>query len=259
MIVLDSLNGVRCIQPNSIVRADCLEVMGYIKDNSVDLLLTDLPYGETQNSWDIPLDLSVFWKLILRVCKENAAMVFTSQAPFDKILAMSKPELFRYEWIWQKNVSTGFMNAGKMPLKIHENVLVFYRKLPIYNPQFEKGKPYSNKRIGVVDTGENYGKVGIKIRKDTINNGLRFPKSIILFDREIGLHPTQKPVPLMSYFVRTYTNEGEVVLDPCMGSASTGVACVNENRSFIGIEKEANYFEISKKRLSTIQKKWTGG
>lgn len=257
MLILDSLNGIQKIESNTIVNADCLEAMKYIKDNLVDLLLTDLPYGETQNLWDIPLDLSVFWKHILRVCKENAALVFTAQSPFDKVLAMSQPELFRYEWIWQKNVSTGFMNASKMPLKIHENVLVFYRKLPTYNPQFEMGKPYSNKRSGKIDTGENYGKVGIKTRIDTINEGRRFPKSIIQFDREIGLHPTQKPVPLMSYFINTYTNKGEVVLDPCMGSASTIEACMNDDRSFIGIEKETSYFDISKKRLALVQKKWT--
>jgi site-specific DNA-methyltransferase (adenine-specific) len=178
-------------------------------------------------------------------------MVFTAQTPFDKVLGCSNLPLLRYEWIWKKNVSTGFMNAKKMPLKIHENVLVFYRELPTYNPQFTEGKPYKMKRGGAADTGGNYGKVGITVRTPTINEGKRYPNTVLDFARETGLHPTQKPVSLFEYLIRTYTNEGETVLDCCMGSGTTGVACMNTGRRFVGIERDEAYFAIARQRIES--------
>jgi len=230
-------------------QGDCLDIMPTIPTGTVDMVLCDLPYGTTQNKWDCPLALSVLWANYARITKPSAALVFTAQTPFDKTLGVSNIAQLRYEWVWEKNVATGFMNAKKMPLKAHENVLVFYRELPQYNPQFEPGKPYTAKRKGNVDTGENYGKVGITQRTDTVNNGLRYPQTVIKCARETGEHPTQKPVALMEYLIKTYTNEGDTVLDNCMGSGTTGVACVNTGRKFIGIEKDATYYETAKKRL----------
>ncbi len=233
--------------------SDCLTLLPSLESESVDLVLVDLPYGTTQNKWDSTLPLSALWPALLRVAKKNAALVFTAQTPFDKVLGCSNLPLLRYEWIWKKNISTGFMNAKKMPLKIHENVLIFYRELPTYNPQFTEGVPYKTKRKGNVDTGENYGKVGIKVRTDTVNDGKRYPNTVLEFDREIGLHPTQKPVALMQYLIRTYSNAGDVVLDCCMGSGTTGVACAREKREFIGIESSEEFFNIAKKRIEGEQ------
>ena len=237
--------------------SDCLTLLPSLESESVDLVLVDLPYGTTQNKWDSTLPLSALWPALLRVAKKNAALVFTAQTPFDKVLGCSNLPLLRYEWIWKKNISTGFMNAKKMPLKIHENVLIFYRELPTYNPQFTEGVPYKTKRKGNVDTGENYGKVGIKVRTDTVNDGKRYPNTVLEVDREIGLHPTQKPVALMEYLIRTYTNEGETVLDNCMGSGTTGVACVKMGRKFIGIELDPTYFEIAKKRIEEAEHEYS--
>lgn len=236
-----------------LIQGDCLEKMKQIPEKSIDLILCDLPYGTTQNKWDSSIPLPLLWKEYLRITKKNTAMVFTAQTPFDKVLGCSNLSLLRYEWIWKKNISTGFMNAKKMPLKIHENILVFYQELPIYNPQFSEGIPYTTKRKGKVDTGENYGKVGIKVRTNTVNDGKRYPNTVLDVDREIGLHPTQKPVALMEYLIKTYTNEGNTVLDNCMGSGTTGVACVKTNRNFIGIELDEKYFDISKKRIEEAE------
>ena len=179
--------------------------------------------------------------------------MLTASQPFTSALVMSNPSWFRYEWIWGKNLATGHLNAKKMPLKEHENIIVFYNKLPTYNPQFTKGEPYIKKSSS---DGSIYRK-GIG-GHTTENSGNRYPKSIITMtnaSRKNKLHPTQKPVPLLEYLIKTYTNEGETVLDNCMGSGSTGVACVNLNRSFIGIEMDDKYFEIASKRINDHIKK----
>jgi len=227
---------------------DCLTLMRALPDASVDMVMCDLPYGTTQNKWDSVIDLTALWAEYKRVCR--GAIVLTAQTPFDKVLGVSNIGMLRYEWVWEKNIATGFMNAKKMPMKAHENVLVFYENLPTYNPQFSAGQPYATKRKGNVDTGENYGQVGIKKRTDTVNDGRRYPRTVFKFDRETGLHPTQKPVALMEYLVRTYTNEGDVVLDNCMGSGTTGVACMNTGRRFIGMEMDAGYFAIAQGRIA---------
>jgi site-specific DNA-methyltransferase (adenine-specific) len=231
---------------------DCLEVMKQIPAEFVDMVLVDLPYGTTQNKWDSCISLPLLWTQYFRLMKQQegickGAMVFTAQTPFDKVLGSSQLNLLKYEWIWEKNVASNFLNANRMPLKIHENILVFYDKASTYNPQMVEGKPYKNKRTGKDDTGSNYG--NINKRTDTVSEGRRFPKTVLRFDREIGLHPTQKPVALMEYLIRTYTNEGDTVLDNCMGSGTTGVACVNLNRKFIGIEQDTKYFQIAKDRI----------
>lgn len=172
--------------------------------------------------------------------------------PFSAELVHSNLKLFKYEWIWQKDNGTGFLNAKKMPLKIHENILVFYKKLPLYNPQMRTGfKPYKCKQ-GRHST--NYG--AYEQGHITESNGERYPIDIIKFKKDSGLHPTQKPVALLEYLIKTYTNENETVLDNCMGSGSTGVACINTNRNFIGIELDEKYFEIAKERIEKAQNKW---
>lgn len=185
------------------------------------------------------------WNCIERIVKPNGAIVMTSQTPFDKILGASNIRLLKYEWIWEKTSGTGHLNAKKMPMKNHENILVFYENLPTYNPQMTMGKPYD---VTYSTHSENYGKQKDNIR--TINNGERYPLSIQRFNYcKDKLHPTQKPVALMEYLIKTYTNEGETVLDFTMGSGTTGVACVNLGRDFIGIELDKDYFEIAKKRI----------
>ena len=227
-------------------QGDCLELMKDISDKSIDMVLCDLPYGTTRNKWDSVIPLNKLWKSYERIIKDNGAIVLFSQMPFSAELVHSNLKLFKYEWIWQKDNGTGFLNAKKMPLKIHENILVFYKKLPLYNPQMRTGfKPYKCKQ-GRHST--NYG--AYEQGHITESNGERYPIDIIKFKKDSGLHPTQKPVELLEYLIKTYTNEGETVLDNCMGSGSTGVACINTNRNFIGYELNEKYFEIAEKRIN---------
>lgn len=236
---------------NRVLHGSCFEWLPYVEDKSIDLILADLPYGTTQNKWDSVLPLDLLWDEYNRILKENGAVVLTAQTPFDKTLGVSNIQHLKYEWVWKKNVATGHLNAKKMPMKEHENILVFYKKMPTYNPQMSEGKPYTNKRKPINDNGSNYGYIE---RTDTLNNGERYPKSILEFDRETGLHPTQKPVALFEYIIKTYTHEGETVLDNCLGSGTTAIACINTNRNFIGIEKEWVYYEIANKRIEEAKK-----
>ena len=230
-------------------QGDCLELMKDIPDNSIDMILCDLPYGTTTNKWDSIIPLDKLWNEYERIIKDNGAIVLFSQMPFTIELVHSNFKLFRYEWIWEKENATGFLNAKKMPLKIHENILVFYKKLPTYNPQMRTGfKPYKCKQ-GRHST--NYGLY--EQGHITESNGERYPIDIIEFKKDTGLHPTQKPVALLEYLIKTYTNENDLVLDNCMGSGSTGVACVNTGRNFIGIELDENYFNIAKERIVGIK------
>ena len=234
---------------------DCLEEMKDIPDGSIDMILCDLPFGTTMNKWDTVIPLNSLWEQYLRVVKENGAIVLFGQPPFDKILGYSNIKILRYEWIWEKDNATGFLNANKMPLKKSENILVFYKKLPTYNPQKTAGKPYKCKQ-GRGSSSWNYDETqGGYITK---SNGDRYPINIIKFNRDRPcLHPTQKPVALLEYLVRTYTNEGDTVLDNCMGAGSTGVACVNTGRKFYGIELNQQYYDIAIKRIAKAQKEAT--
>lgn len=237
----------------SLKQGDCLELMKDIPDGTIDMILCDLPYGTTRNKWDSTIPFEQLWEQYNRIIKENGAILLFAQPPFDKVLGCSNIKMLKYEWIWEKDNATGFLNANKMPLKKCENILVFYKKTPTYNPQKTAGKPYKCKR-GSGSSSWNYNeKQGGHI---TENNGDRFPTNIIKFNRDkTKLHPTQKPVLLLEYLVKTYTNEGDTVLDNCMGSGSTGVACVNAERNFIGIELDQGYFEIAKKRIEESTKK----
>ena len=235
-------------------RGDCLEIMKQIPNKSIDMILCDLPFGTTQNKWDTTIPLDKLWEQYERIIKDNGAIVLFAQTPFDKILGYSNLKLLKYEWIWDKKLGTGHLNAKKMPLKRHENILVFYKKLPTYNPQKSKGIPY-NKGYGVAPSS-NYGKQRATLSEN--KSGDRYPVSILEFsnaNRKNRLHPTQKPVELLEYLIKTYTNENEIVLDNCMGSGSTGIACLNTNRKFIGIELDEKYFEIAKNRIENHEVK----
>ena len=233
-----------------LIQGDCLEVMKNIPSASVDMILCDLPYGTTRNKWDTCLNLGKLWEQYKRIIKDNGAIVLFSQMPFTAALVMSNPKMFRYEWIAEKSLATGFLNAKRMPMKAHENILVFYKKLPTYNAQMTKGKPYSITRR---DIGGQYLHNFESI--ETKNEGTRCPRDVLrdLWQPYCGgkmYHPTQKPVPLLEYLIKTYTNEGDTVLDNCMGSGSTGVACVNTKRDFIGVELDENYFDIARGRIN---------
>jgi site-specific DNA-methyltransferase (adenine-specific) len=234
---------------------DCLEIMKSIPDKSIDMILCDLPYGTTRNKWDTVIDLDLLWSQYERIIKDNGAIVLFAQTPFDKVLGVSNLKMLRYEWIWQKNRGTGHLNAKKMPLKNHENILVFYKKLPTYNLQMREGDPYIRKNCGksVLNKG-NYGRM--RESSTTICEGGRYPLDCLTFKVvERTVHPTQKPVDLLEYLIRTYTNEGELVLDNCMGSGSTGVGCINTDRRFIGIELDEGYFNIAKERIEVAVEK----
>jgi site-specific DNA-methyltransferase (adenine-specific) len=233
----------------NLIHGDCLEVMKTIPDASIDAIITDPPYGTTACKWDSVIPLNLMWEQLKRIIKPNGAIVLFSQTPFDKVLGFSNLQMLRYEWIWEKEQGTGGMNANKMPLKKHENILVFYKKLPMYNPQFTKGQPYSIKR-NKPKLNSVYGKTGVTNDFISINEGKRFPTSILQFNKQTGLHPTQKPILLLEYLIKTYTNENETVLDFTMGSGTTGVACKNLNRNFIGIELDKDYFEIATARIN---------
>jgi site-specific DNA-methyltransferase (adenine-specific) len=228
---------------------DCLEVMKDIPDGSVDMVLTDPPYGTTQCKWDSVIPLEPMWKQLKRVTKRSGAIVMTAQSPFDKVLGASNIKFLKTEWIWKKEMGTGHLNAKKMPLKNHENVLVFYSSPPTYNPQMRMGfSPYSQSQ-GTTKS-KNYGKQTGAI---TVSDGSRYPLTVLEFKRDKGKHhPTQKPVALMEYLIKTYTNEGETVLDFTMGSGTTGVAAKSLNRKFIGIELDEDYFKIAKDRIDAV-------
>jgi DNA modification methylase len=226
---------------------DCLDILPTLESNSVDLVLVDLPYGTTACKWDSIIPLDKLWEQYNRVCKNDGAMVFTAAQPFTTILASSNLENFRYEWIWEKPQGTNPMNAKVMPLKSHENILVFYRKKPVYNPQMWYSTPYSGFSSDTSKIGEVYGKAQSKHRDNP--DGSRYPKTVLKFKQEKGLHPTQKPVELMEYLIKTYTNEGDTVLDNTMGSGTTGVACANTQRNFIGMESDPDYFKLAEERI----------
>lgn len=227
---------------------DCLELMKSIPDSSIDMILCDLPYGTTRNKWDSIIPLDQLWKQYERIIKFNGAILLFAQTPFAQQLGASNLKLLRYEWVWDKKRVTGFLNSKKMPMKRHENILVFYKKLPTYNPQLTNGKPYHTYNKA---PSTNYN--SFETNYETKNDGWRFPTDIQNFSPETGLHPTQKPVALLEYLIKTYTNENDIVLDNCMGSGSTGIACINTNRNFIGIELDENYFNIAKDRIEKTE------
>ncbi len=224
--------------------------MRTLPERCVDMVLCDLPYGTTQNKWDAVIPFEPLWAQYWRVLKRNGAVVLTAAQPFTSALVMSQVDYFKYDWIWRKPKGTGHLNAKKMPMRDKEDIVVFYREQCVYNPQFGKGEAYGNKAGKTIENGlsDNYGKFG---NHREGSDGKRYPKQVIDFPVvERGtLHPTQKPVALMEYLIRTYTNEGDTVLDNTMGSGTTGVACMNTDRDFIGIERDERYFKIAQERI----------
>ena len=226
---------------------DCLEIMPKIADNSIDMILTDPPYGTTACKWDSIIDLDLMWEQLKRIIKPNGAIVMTASQPFTTTLIASNMKMFKYVWVWEKDNSTGFQLANKRPLKKHEDILVFSSKQTTYNPQGLKPFGKVNRRS---KTGENWS----EMKSDSyIQKWTNYPTSIQRFKKDRGLHPTQKPVALMEYLIKTYTNENETVLDFTMGSGTTGVAASNLNRDFIGIEMDETYFNIAKDRIEGSQ------
>lgn len=233
----------------NLYNGDCLDVMKQLPAKSVDMILCDLPYGVTACKWDRCLPLNELWECYDHVCKDNAAIVLFANVPFSVKLGYSNFKNLRYEWVWYKNIATNYLNSNKMPLRKHEQILVFYKKQPTYNQQRRFGFKNYKRKGGGVEKSNVYGE---RIRSDLeIKDGSRCPVDILEFEKESGLHPTQKPVALCEYLIKTYTNEGDKVLDNCMGSGTTGVACLNTKRDFIGIELDENYFKLAKDRIES--------
>lgn len=234
-----------------LLQGDCLQLMASLPDNSVDMVLCDLPYGTTQNKWDAVIPFDQLWSAYWRVLKPAGIIALTASQPFSAALIMSQVKNFRHEWVWIKNRGSNFANTVREPMKEHESVLVFSRGKWTYNKQMQERTGGGLSRIkydfSKVTETENYGKFD---KPPPPQGELRVPSSWQKFNVEVGLHPTQKPVALMEYLIRTYTHEGMTILDNCMGSGTTGVACVNTGRKFIGMEMNEGYFQIAKSRIA---------
>ncbi len=230
---------------------DCISAMSSLNEHSVDMLFTDLPYGTTNCKWDTPIDLPSFWKEVNRVVRPGGCRALFAQPPFDKVLGCSNLKHLRYEWIWEKNQPTGHLNAKRMPMKAHENILIFYDKLPTYHPQMTHGH---KRKVSSAEHKRNtkHGDIYHTFANTSYDSTDRYPRDVLhgKSDKQKScIHPTQKPVWLCEYIVLTYTDPGETVLDCCMGSASIGVACQNTGRKYIGIDREKKWYEAAKARL----------
>lgn len=242
---------------NKLVLGDCLETMSQFPDQSIDMILTDLPYGVTaRNKWDVVIPFGPLWKEYERIIKDNAAIILTATQPFASQLIVSNPKLFRYDLIWAKNKKTGFLNAKRMPLRSHEQILVFYKKLPPYNPQKTTGHKPVNSYTKHTSDGTNYSET----KKGISGGGQtdRYPFSILYFpvvnnDSKEKIHPTQKPVELFEYLIKTYTHKGMVVLDSCVGSGTTAIAALKTERSYIGIDNDSFYYEKALERIEKFK------
>lgn len=225
--------------------------MRLIEDNSIDCIITDLPYNVTKNKWDIAIPFDVLWKEYERIIKTNGAIILFGQGLFTAKLMLSNEKLFRYNLIWDKEMLTGHLNAKRMPMRQHEDICVFYKKLPTYNPQMTLGKPNHGKGNPKKLTNNNYG--AFKHVENKELDGKKYPTSIIKIPKVHAsktVHPTQKPIELIEYLIKTYTNETDIVLDSCMGSGTTALAAINTNRAYIGFEKEVEYFELAINRIN---------
>lgn len=246
---------------NGLHLGDCLEVLPTLPSDSVQLVCADLPYGGTDNHWDSRIPLAPLWQQLLRIAKVNAAFVFTATQPFATVLINSQPKLFRYDLVWDKKPSTGFLNAKRAPLRSHEHLLIFYRRAPSYTPQ----KTFGHSNYTTYPTKAPNNCYITRSSPHAVRDGSRYPRSIVSVEQQdlrrgfaggsikTLLHPTQKPVALLEWLIKTYSNEGDTVLDPCAGSFTTAVACINTKRSCIAIEKDAGYFAIGTNRLRAVQ------
>jgi site-specific DNA-methyltransferase (adenine-specific) len=258
MIVEQMLNNTQTpllhiadVSGSALFQGDCLDIMPFIPDKSVQLILADLPYGTTQNKWDSIIDLDLLWQQYKRIVKDDGAIVLTATQPFTSKLVSSNFGMFKYDWCWKKPKGTGHLNAKKQPMRDKEDILVFYNKQCVYNPQMAVGTPYKDKagkdHSKNTSMTDSYGKY---TNYREINTGFRYPKQVLEFGVvERGtVHPTEKPLELMKYLISTYSNENDMVLDNTMGSGTTCLAAKELNRKFIGIEKEADYYEIACRR-----------
>ena len=243
-------------------QGNCLELMKNIRDKSIDCIICDLPYGVTsKNKWDTIIPYEPLWKEYKRIIKDNGPIILFGQDKFTAKTMLSNEKMHRYNLIWNKVLTSGFLNAGRMPLREHEDIMIFYKKLPTYNPQFTEGKPLhgmGEKFKKVKNNNNNYNDFNSCNNPSANREGdtKKYPKSILTFPRPASskmLHPTEKPVELLEYLIKTYSNENDVILDNCMGSGSTGVAALNTNRRFIGVELDEKYFNIAKDRLENIK------
>ena len=234
---------------------DCLEGMKLIPDKSIDMILCDLPYGTTQNKWDSIINVEELWKQYKRIIKDNGAIILFGQDKFTAMMMMSQPKLHRYNLIWDKVLPSGVLNANRMPLRSHEDIMVFYKKLPKYTPQKVKGKKNHSKGTMNTDVNNNYGEYG-KVDNTEALGDMKHPRSILKFDKphpSVSIHPTQKSVELFEWLINSFTEANQIVLDSCMGSGTTAVACVKNNRKWLGFETEKEYIELANKRLEQIQ------
>jgi len=240
------------METNKIYQGDCLELMKQIEDKSVDLILCDLPYGVTaRNEWDVVIPFERLWEQYKRIIKDNGVIILTAIQPFSSIVVMSNIKMFKYEWIWEKPQGTGHLNAKKQPLRNHEQVLIFYNSQPTYNPQMVGDDKRKVIRSGNKSKNTDYREF-IEIAESNYQG--RFPVTIQYFNRDSEkFHPTQKPVALFEYLIKTYTNEGDLVLDNCVGSGTTAIACIKTNRRFIGMELEQKYVDIANKRIGEVK------
>lgn len=235
-----------------IKKGDCLELMKEIPDKSIDMILCDLPYGVTQASHDVALPFDKMWEQYNRIIKDNGAIVLFAQGLFYVDLVNSNRDMFRYDLIWNKVLTSGFLNANRMPLRSHEQIAVFYKNLPTYNPQKTIGE--ANHSKGDLSLNHNNANYGDYVQVESDLSGMKNPVSILTFEKthpSIALHPTQKNVELLEYLINTYTNKNDMVLDNCMGSGSTIIACINTKRKYIGFELDDKFFELAKKRIET--------
>ena len=238
------------LQINSVNNGNCLELMSDIDDKSIDMILCDLPYGTTACKWDTIIPFEPLWEQYKRIIKDNGAIVLTASQPFTSALVMSNPKMFRYEIIWEKERPTNIFFVKKQIAKVHENVLIFYKHQPDYNPQMEKSMGVNRK---LYDGNESKTHLRQKYKSsEDYNYKIRYPRSVQKINRQnlIAHHPTQKPVALFEYLIKTYTNEGELVLDNCAGSGTTAIACLRTNRNYILIEQEGKYCDIANKRIA---------
>lgn len=247
-----------------IENVDCLEGMQQIPDGAVDMVLCDLPYGLTQNKWDSPIPMSDLWAQYKRVTKQNGAILLHADGMFMARLMMSQPKMWRYNLVWDKVLTTGFLNAYRMPLRQTEEVCVFYRKQPTYHPQMKAGRPnhsvgkaQGRKRRVASESNHNYGEHSVIDHRDLLGN-MKHPTSLLRFPKphpSKAHHPTEKPLELLEWLIKTYTDPGDLVLDNCMGSGSTAVACINTGRHYIGFETEKAYFDIAQRRIDEAEEK----
>lgn len=238
------------LEVNQLYKGDCLEIMKDIADKSIDCIICDLPFGTTKNRWDVIIPFDKLWEQYERIIKDNGAILLFGSQPFTSKLILSNEKMFRYDMVWDREKGKDFLNSNRKPLKSHEDICVFYKKQPTYNKQYWYADPYTRTKGKSKKSGSQYNEH--ELVDTSSQDGRRNPLTVLRFPYSAGhgtLHPNQKPIDLLEWLIKTYTNEGEVVLDNCMGSASTIIAAINTSRQWIGIERDDTYFEVAKERV----------